>query len=52
MQEVKGKFRNEQDSKGYHRFQIETEAGVVGTVYVPKDAESMPDRILLKRADA
>ena len=27
--EVKGKFRYEQDSKRYHRFQIEAEAGIV-----------------------
>lgn len=40
--EVEGKFRYEQDSKRYHRFQIETEAGIVGTVYIPKSADDMP----------
>lgn len=28
--EVRGKFRYKQDSKRYHRFQIETESGIVG----------------------
>jgi len=46
--EVEGKFRYEQDSKRYHRFQIETEAGIVGTVYVPKDIESMPKKLVLE----
>jgi len=49
--EVRGKFRYEQDSKRYHRFQIETDAGIVGTVYIPKDKESMPKRIVLEYAD-
>ena len=34
--EVKGKFRYEQDSKRFHRLKIETDAGIVGNVYVPK----------------
>ena len=49
--EVKGKFRYEQDSKRYHRFQIETEAGIVGTVYVPKDIEAMPKKPSFEYAD-
>lgn len=49
--EVKGKFRYEQDSKRYHRFQIETKDGIVGTIYIPKDKESMPKRIVLEYAD-
>lgn len=48
--EVKGKFRFDQDSKRYHRFQIETDAGIVGTIYVPKSAESMPKRLILEYA--
>ena len=52
MQEITGAFRYEQDSKRYHRFQIETEAGVVGIIYVPKDIEKIPERITLKRVDA
>jgi len=49
--EIKGKFRFEQDSKRYHRFKIETETGIVGTVYIPKDAEGMPKRLILEYAD-
>jgi hypothetical protein len=30
--EVRGKFKYEQDSKRYHRFKIETDTGIVGTV--------------------
>ena len=46
--EIRGKFRYEQDSKRYHRFKIETEAGIVGTVYIPKDIEAMPKKLVLK----
>ena len=49
--EIKGLFRYEQDSKRYHRFKIETEAGIVGTVYVPKDIEAMPKKLALEYAD-
>ena len=48
--EVSGKFRYEQDSKRYHRFKIETDAGIVGTVYVPKAMDSMPKILILKYA--
>jgi hypothetical protein len=45
-----GKFRYEQDSKRYHRFQIETNVGVVGTVYIPKERQGapMPKRLILE----
>ena len=49
--EIQGSFRYEQDSKRYHRFQIETEAGVVGTVYIPKDTEPMPKKLVLEYLD-
>ena len=48
--EIKGKFRFDQDSKRFHRFQIETDVGIVGTVYVPKDKESIPKKLILKYA--
>ena len=48
--EVTGKFKYEQDSKRYHRFKIETDAGLVGTVYVPKDTDAMPKRLILEYA--
>ncbi len=49
--EVTGRFRYEQDSKRFHRFQIETDAGIVGTVYVPKDVEAMPKKLILIYAE-
>jgi hypothetical protein len=48
-QEVTGTFQYEQDSKRFHRFKIETNGGIVGTVYVPKDKQSMPTKIVLER---
>ena len=49
--EVTGKFRYEQDSKRFHRFNIETDTGIVGTVYVPKDKQSMPKKLVLEYAN-
>ena len=49
--EIAGKFRYEQDSKRFHRFQIETDAGIVGTVYVPKNIEAMPKKLILEYAE-
>ena len=50
--EVTGKFRFDQDSKRYHRFKIETESGIVGTVYIPKDrgGDKLPKKITLEYA--
>jgi len=48
--EITGKFQYEQDSKRYHRFQIITDEGIVGTVYVPKNIEAMPMSITLEYA--
>ena len=47
--EVQGKFRYEQDSKRYHRFNIKSKEGIVGNLYVPKDG-AIPDRIILDNA--
>lgn len=46
--EMTGKFKYEQDSKRYHRFQVITDTGIVGTIYVPKGAESMPKKLILE----
>ena len=48
--EVTGRFKYEQDSKRFHRFKIETDTGIVGTVYVPKTKESMPKKLILEYA--
>jgi len=47
--EVTGQFRFDQDSKRFHRFQIETDVGVVGTIYIPKDmgGSKLPKKIIL-----
>jgi len=37
--EVTGQFWFDQDSKRFHRFQIETDVGIVGTIYIPKDIQ-------------
>ena len=50
-QEIQGKFTFDQDSKRYHRFQVETEAGVVGMLYIPKNMQPLPDKIVLDRAE-
>ena len=49
--EITGKFRYDQDSKRFHRFMIETEDGVTGSVYVPRDKITMPKKIVLEYAD-
>ena len=51
--EITGKFRFDQDSKRFHRFKIETESGIVGTVYIPKDmgGEKLPKKITLNYAN-
>ena len=49
--EVMGVFKYEQNSKRYHRFKIETDTGIVGTVYVPKDKQSMPKKLILEYAN-
>jgi hypothetical protein len=48
--EVRGKFRYDQDSKRFHRFLIETDCGIVGTVYVSKNKKAIPERIILDKA--
>jgi hypothetical protein len=50
--EITGKYRFDQDSKRFHRFQIETDVGIVGTVYIPKDmgGAKLPKRITLEYA--
>lgn len=50
MKEVTGKFRYEKDSKRFHRFQVETDEGVVGTIYVPKNIKEMPKKLVLAYA--
>lgn len=45
--EVKGVFIFDQDSKRFHRFRIEGEDGIVGNLYVPKNCDGTPEKIVL-----
>lgn len=47
QKEVKGTFTFDQDSKRFHRFRIEGNDGIVGTLYVPKDCKGTPEKIVL-----
>ena len=46
--EVKGELKYERDTKRHYRFQVITNTGIVGTIYVPKTTESMPKRLVLQ----
>ncbi|NPU82976.1 MAG: hypothetical protein HPY65_00700 [Syntrophaceae bacterium] len=48
--EAKGTFRYEHDSKRFHRYAMEAEGGIVGMIYIPKDAP-IPVTVTLKRKD-
>ena len=52
--EVNGQFRFDQDSKRFHRFKIETDVGVVGTIYIPKDmgGSKLPKKMILEYVSA
>lgn len=43
----KGRFQFDKDSAKFHRYQLRAEGGIVGTLYVPKDADDIPDRVVL-----
>ena len=45
----KGRFEYDKDSAKYHRYQVSAQDGIVGTLYIPRDAEDIPDRIELKK---
>ncbi|OPY83437.1 MAG: hypothetical protein A4E70_00207 [Syntrophus sp. PtaU1.Bin005] len=47
QKEAKGNFIFDQDSKRFHRFRIEGDSGIVGTIYVPKDCGGIPGKITL-----
>ena len=50
QKEITGKFRYDQDSKRFHRFKIENDDGVTGSLYVPRDKTAMPKKIILEYA--
>jgi hypothetical protein len=48
--EIQGVFRYDKNSKRYHRFQVETESGITGTIYLPKDLKPIPRMMILEYA--
>jgi len=59
VNEVRGKFIHDQSDKryrvikgvAYHCFRVETDAGILGTIFIPSDRESMPKRLVLEYAE-
>jgi hypothetical protein len=50
VKKVKGEFRYQEDNKYYHRFRIETKnEEVLGAIYISKNINPLPDRIILDR---
>ena len=44
---VSGRYRYNKDSKKYHRFQIETDEGITGSIYIPQTTEPLPKKLVL-----
>lgn len=38
----------DRDSKRYHRYIIDEGQGIVGNLYVPKDVEKAPTRVIIE----
>ena len=48
VKKVKGELRYQEDNKYYHRFRIETKnEEVLGAIYISKNINPLPDRIIL-----
>ena len=47
QKQAEGKFQYDKDTKGYHRFRIISPDGIEGTIYIPRDFEPIPDRLVL-----
>ena len=45
---IKGEYRYDKDSKRYHRFQVKTETGIVGTIYIPRESKPIPLKLILE----
>ncbi|MFA6414094.1 MAG: hypothetical protein WCW53_15535 [Syntrophales bacterium] len=46
QKEVKGQFQFDGDTKRYHRFQVEADGDIKGSMFFPKGA-TIPERITL-----
>jgi len=50
VKKVKGEFRYQEDNKYYHRFRIETKnEEILGAIYISKNMDPLPDKIILER---
>jgi len=38
----------DRDSKRYHRYLIDDGQGITGTLYIPKNEEQIPEKIVIK----
>ena len=47
MSEKTVKATYDRDSKKYHRYIIDEGQGIVGNLYIPKDVESAPTRVII-----
>jgi hypothetical protein len=45
--EIEGTFKFDQDSKRFHRFKVECGKEIVGTIYIPKTSEGIPEKLIL-----
>lgn len=45
--EIKGHYTFDKDSKRYHRFKIEADEGITGSIYIPKKTEPLPKKLVL-----
>ena len=48
-EETKGTFKYSGDSKRYHRYDLNVDEDIVGSLYVPRDIDKIPDRIVLEK---
>ena len=49
QKEVEGTFKYNGDSKRYHRYDLKVDEDIVGSLYVPRDIDKIPDRIVLEK---
>ena len=47
--EIKCTFIYDGDTKRKHRFLIESAEGIVGSIYIPKSLDPIPDNIVLEK---
>lgn len=47
---VEGKYEYEKDTFRYHRLRIVTDKGIAGNIYIPRDLDPFPTRLILEYA--